>query len=86
MKVIVQKRSGLTQQHCPEKICDHFDQFNGLILGCTKDPVGKGISDAMTEQGLVKGALWIFPADSKKRKRPTNEEGDSVPGSGPGDT
>ena len=61
-----------------------------MTLGCTKDPVGKGkrliISDAMTERGPVNGVLWIFPADSKKRKRATNEEGDSVSGSGPGDT
>ena len=64
-------------------------KFDGLTLGCTKDPVGKGkrlISHAMTEQGPVNGALWIFPADSKKTKRDTNEEGDSVSGSGPGDT
>ena len=40
----------------------------------------------MTEQGPVTGALWIFPAHSKKRKRATNEEGDSVSDSGPGDT
>ena len=40
----------------------------------------------MIEQDPVNGVLWIFPADSKKRKRDTNEEGDSVSGSGPGDT
>ena len=40
----------------------------------------------MTEQGPVNGALWIFPADYKKRKLDTNEEGDSVSSSGPGDT
>ena len=46
-------------------------KFDGLTLGCTKDPAGKGkcliISNAMTEQGPVNGALWICPANSKKR-------------------
>lgn len=47
-------------------------KFEGLSVGCTKDPIGKGkriiITDAMTEDGPIEGALWIFNAESKKRK------------------
>ena len=40
---------------------------------CTKEMTGKGrrliISDAMTESGPVRGALWMFKADGKGKKR-----------------
>ena len=41
-----------------------------LTTGCTNVHVGKGrrivISDAITENGTVPGALWIYKAASKK--------------------
>ena len=41
-----------------------------LTTGCTNLHVGKGrrivISDAITENGTVPGALWIYKAASKK--------------------
>ena len=47
--------------------------LSGLTVGCTKEMTGKGrrliISDAMTESGLVRGALWMFKADGKGKKR-----------------
>ena len=83
MKVIVQKKEWTDLTALRRRNLRSL-KFDGLALGCTKDPVGKGkrliISDAMTEQGPVNAALRIFPADSKKRKRATNEEGDSVSG------
>ena len=46
--------------------------LSGLTVGCTKEMTGKGrkliISDAMTESGPVRGALWMFKADSKGKK------------------
>ena len=46
---------------------------SGLTVGCTKEMTGKGrrliISDAMTESGPVRGALWMFKADGKGKKR-----------------
>ena len=48
-------------------------RLSGLTVGCTKEMTGKGktliISDAMTENGPVRGALWMFKADSKGKKR-----------------
>ena len=45
----------------------------GLTVGCTEEMTGKGrrliISDAMTESGPVRGALWMFKADGKGKKR-----------------
>ena len=42
-------------------------------VGCTKDNVGKGkriiIVDCITENGAVPGALWIFSAGSKSRRK-----------------
>ena len=47
--------------------------LSGLTVGCTKEMTGKGrrliISDAMTESGPVRGALWMFKADGKGKKR-----------------
>ena len=47
--------------------------LSGLTVGCTKEMTGKGrrliISGAMTESGPVRGALWMFKADSKGKKR-----------------
>ena len=48
-------------------------RLSGLTVGCTKEMTGKGrrliISDAMTENGPVRGALWMFKADGKGKKR-----------------
>ena len=47
-------------------------RLSGLTVGCTKEMTGKGrrlISDAMTESGPVRGALWMFKADCKGKKR-----------------
>ena len=48
-------------------------RLSGLTVGCTKEGTGKGrrliISDAMTESGPVRGALWMFKADGKGKKR-----------------
>ena len=49
-------------------------RLSGLIVGCTKEMTGKGrrliISDAMkVESGPVRGALWMFKADRKGKKR-----------------
>ena len=47
--------------------------LRGLTVGCTKEMTGKGrrliISAAMTESGPVRGALWMFKADGKGKKR-----------------
>ena len=47
--------------------------LSGLTVGCTKEMTGKGrrliISDAMTESGPVRGALWMFKADGKGKIR-----------------
>ena len=52
-------------------------RLSGLTVGCTKEMTGKGrrliISDAMTESGPVRGALWMFKADSKGKKRKMNQ-------------
>ena len=49
----------------------------GLTVGCTKIQVGKGkrliITDAMTQNGPVDGGLWIFKAETKKKKRKTED-------------
>ena len=48
-------------------------RLSGLTVGCTKEMTGKGrrliISDAMMESGPVRGALWMFKADGKGKKR-----------------
>ena len=48
-------------------------RLSGLTVGCTKEMTGKGrrliISDAMAESGPVKGALCMFKADGKGKKR-----------------
>ena len=48
-------------------------RLSGLTVGCTKEMTSKGrrliISDAMTESGPVRGALWMFKADGKGKKR-----------------
>ena len=49
-------------------------RLSGLTIGCTKEMTGKGrrrliISDAMTESGPVREALWMFKADGKGKKR-----------------
>ena len=48
-------------------------RLSGLTVGCTKEMTGKGrrliISAAMTESGPVRGALWMFKADGKGKKR-----------------
>ena len=48
-------------------------RLSGLTVGCTKEMAGKGrrliISDAMTESGPARGALWMFKADGKRKKR-----------------
>ena len=48
-------------------------RLSGLTVACTKEMTGKGrrliISDAMTESGPVRGALWMFKADGKGKKR-----------------
>ena len=47
--------------------------MSGLTVGCTKEMTGKGrrliISDATMESGPVRGALWMFKADGKGKKR-----------------
>ena len=47
-------------------------RLSGLTVGCTKEMTGKGrrliISDAMTESGPVRGALWMFKADGKGKR------------------
>ena len=47
-------------------------RLSGLTVGCTKEMTGTGrrliISDAMTESGPVRGALWMFKADGKRKK------------------
>ena len=48
-------------------------RLSGLTVGCSKEMTGKGrrliISDAMTESGPVRGALWMFKADGKGKKK-----------------
>ena len=48
-------------------------RLSGLTVGCTKEITGKGrrliISEAMTESGPVRGALWMFKAEGKGKKR-----------------
>ena len=48
-------------------------RLSGLTVGCTKEMTGKGrrliICDAMMESGPIKGALWMFIADGKGKKR-----------------
>ena len=48
-------------------------RLSGLTVGCTKEMTGTGsrliISDAMTENGPVREALWMFKADGKGKKR-----------------
>ena len=48
-------------------------RLSDLTVGCTKKMTGKGrrliISDAMTESGPVRGALSMFIADGKGKKR-----------------
>ena len=48
-------------------------RLSSLTVGCTKEMTGKGrrliISDAMTESGPVRGALWMLKADGKGKKR-----------------
>ena len=52
-------------------------RLSGLTVGCTKEMTGKGrrliISDAMTENGLVRGALWMFKADGKEKREKLNQ-------------
>ena len=47
--------------------------LSGLTVDCTKEMTGKGrrliISDAMTESGPVRGALWMFKADEKRGRQ-----------------
>ena len=47
-------------------------RLSGLTVGSTEEMTGKGrrliISDAMTESGPVRGALWMFKADGKGKK------------------
>ena len=47
--------------------------LSGLTVGCTKEMTDKDrrliISDAMAEIGPVRGALWMFKADGKGKKR-----------------
>ena len=47
-------------------------RLSGLTVGCAKEMTGKGrrliISDAMTESGPVRGALWMFKADGKGKR------------------
>ena len=49
----------------------------GLTLGCTKTQIGKGkriiITDAMMQNGPIDGGLWIFKAETKKKKRKTED-------------
>ena len=48
-------------------------RLRDLTVGCTKEMTGKGrrliISDAVTKSGPVRGALWMFKADGKGKKR-----------------
>ena len=48
-------------------------RLSGLTVSCTKEMTGKGrrliISDAVTESGPVRGALWISKADGKGKER-----------------
>ena len=48
-------------------------RLSGLTVGCTKEMTGNGrrliINDAMTESGPVRGALWMFKADGKGKKK-----------------
>ena len=48
-------------------------RLSGLTVGCTKEMTGKGrrliITDTMAESGPVRGALWMFKADGKGKKR-----------------
>ena len=52
-------------------------RLSGLTVGCTKEMTGKGrrliISDAMTESGPVRGALWMFKADGKGKREKLNQ-------------
>ena len=47
-------------------------RLSGLTVGCTKEMTGKGrrliISHAMTESGPVRGVMWMFKADGKRKK------------------
>ena len=49
----------------------------GITVGCTNTQAGKGkrliITDAMTQNGPVDGGLWILKAETKKRKRKTED-------------
>ena len=48
-------------------------RLSGLTVACAKEMTGKGyrliISDAMTESGPVRGALWMFKADGNGKMR-----------------
>ena len=52
-------------------------RLSGLTVGCAKEMTGKGrrliISDAITESGPVRGALWMFKADGKGKKEILNQ-------------
>ena len=59
-------------------------RLSGLTVGCTKEMTSKGrrliISDAMTESGPVRGALWMFKADGKGKKRKTESKSKELSG------
>ena len=59
-------------------------RLSGLTVGCTKEMTGKGrrliISDAMTESGPVRGALWMFKADGKGKKRKIESKSEELSG------
>ena len=61
-----------------------FLRLSGLTVGCTKEMTGKGrrlsISDAMTESGPVREALWMFEADGKGKKRKNESKSKELSG------
>ena len=69
---IVQRKIGSTLKRSKKKPRRSL-RLSSLTVGCTKEMTGKGrrliICHAMTESGPVRGALWMFKADGKGKKR-----------------
>ena len=59
-------------------------RLSGLTFGCTKEMTGKSriliISDAMAESGTVRGALGMFKADGKGKKRKIESKSNKLSG------
>ena len=86
-EIVYMDETWLNEGHCLQKEWVDLVTLNkanrkllyneGLTAGFTKTKVRKGkrliITDAMRQNGFVYGGLWIFKAETKKKKRKTED-------------